>query len=444
MYIISERNLSAKINQKKFLMRVLTVFNLKNLIILFLISISSLSYSQKKDFVLVLDAGHGGNDFGAKGPYAFEKDVNLSLVLKVGALIEKNNKNIKVIYTRKVDEFIPLMTRADIANRNKADLFISIHCNSSSSSAPYGTETYVLGAHRNNDNFNVAKRENEVIYLEKDYKSTYEGFNPSSPESIIGLTLMQNVFLENSLKIASLVEDNFKNESRLSRGVKQAGFLVLVQTAMPSVLIETGFISNYQEGKYLASEEGQNVIANDIYGALIKYKKEYDKKSGKTEEVKEVVKEKPLENTSLKVQFLASFNKYFPGSAQLRGLKNIEIIKSGGKYIYYTGNTNLRSEGESNLKIAKEAGFTDAKVVEFNDKESLKNEYYTIEILLSPKKYKERDAIFRGLNNVIREKNNDVYVYTCGKVTNYESAKRLLENIKKIGFTDAVISKLSF
>lgn len=423
-------------------MRVLTVFNLKNLLILFLIFTINLSYSQKKDFTLVLDAGHGGYDYGAKGPYANEKDVNLALALKVGALIEKNYKDIKVVYTRKTDEFIPLMERASIANRNKADLFISIHCNSSTSSAPYGTETFVLGAYRNKDNFNVAKRENEVIYLEKDYKNTYEGFDPSLPESIIGLTLMQNVYLENSLKIASFVEDNFKKESRFSRGVKQAGFLVLVQTAMPSVLIETGFISNYQEGQYLASEEGQNTIAENIYEAFLKYKGEFDKKSGKAESVKEFIKAKPLENTSLKVQFLASFNKYVPGSAQLRGLKNIEIIKSGGKYVYYTGSTNLQSESEDNLKIAKEAGFADAKIVEMNDKEPLKNEYYTIEVLLSPKKYREKDAIFRGLNNIIRQKNNEVYIYTNGKVTNYESAKKLLENTKSIGFTDAVISRI--
>ncbi|MDR1877616.1 MAG: N-acetylmuramoyl-L-alanine amidase [Flavobacteriaceae bacterium] len=424
-------------------MRVLTIFNSKNIIVIVSFFLINFSYSQKKDFTLVLDAGHGGHDFGARGPYAHEKNVNLSLVLKVGSLIEKNNKEVEVIYTRKTDEFIPLIMRADIANRNKADLFVSIHCNAGTKSA-YGTETFVLGASRNQDNFDVAKRENEVIYLEKDYETKYEGFNPSSPESVIGLTLMQNIYLENSLKMAAHVEENFKKEDRFSRGVKQAGFVVLVQTAMPSVLIETGFISNYQEGEYLASEDGQNTIAKNIYDAFISYKKEYDKKSGK-EEVKEVVvvkeKEKPIENV-LKVQFLASFNKYGLNASQLRGLKNIEIIKSNGRYIYYSGSTNMRSESETNLKVAKEAGFTDAMVVEFKEKEALKNEYYTIELLLSPKKYRETDAIFKGLNKVTREKNNNVYIYTSGKVINYESAKRLLENIKKLGFSDAVISKI--
>ncbi|MGM5629366.1 N-acetylmuramoyl-L-alanine amidase [Apibacter raozihei] len=424
-------------------MRVLTIFNLKNILFAFTALCINFSYSQK--FKLVLDAGHGGHDYGAKGPYANEKDVNLSLALKVGSMIEKNNKDVEVIYTRTIDEFIPLMTRAGIANKNKADLFISIHCNSSSKSAPYGTETFVLGSHRNRDNFDVAKRENSVVYMEKDYQTTYEGFDINSPESLIGLTLMQNVYLENSLKLASYVEENFKKESRLSRGVKQAGFLVLVQTAMPAVLIETGFISNYQEGEYLASAEGQNTIAKNIYEAFLAYKKEFDKRSGRTEIQKVEVKEAeiPLKNTTLKIQFLASFNKYPQGAAQFRGIKDVEIIKSNGKYVYYAGATNLKSEADTNLKIVKEAGFKDAAVVEFKDSESLKNEYYTIEILLSTKKYREKDPIFKGLNNVVRDKINNIYIYTSGKVTNYESAKRLLDNIKKLGFNDAVISKIS-
>ncbi|MDR2122049.1 MAG: N-acetylmuramoyl-L-alanine amidase [Flavobacteriaceae bacterium] len=425
-------------------MRVLTIFNLKNILVLISIFSINVSFSQKKDFTLVLDAGHGGHDSGAVGFSINEKDVNLSLVLKIGALIERNHKDIKVIYTRKTDEFIPLMTRADIANRNKADLFISIHCNANARSSAYGTETYVLGAHRNQDNFNVAKRENEVILLEKDYQTKYEGFNPSSPESIIGLTLMQSVHLENSLKIATYIEENFRKENRLSRGVKQLGLVVLVYTAMPSVLVEAGFISNYQEGRYLNSEDGQNTIAKNIYKAFLSYKKEYDKKSGGDELNPEVVeeKEKPLENIRLKVQFLASFNKYSLNSAQLRGMKDVEIIKANGKYVYYAGNTNLKSEGDNILKIAKEAGFTDAMIVEFKEKEYLSEEYFTIELLLSPKKYREKDAVFKGLNNVVRERYSNGYVYTSGKVTNYESARRLLENIKKLGFSDAIISRV--
>lgn len=436
---------AVKINQKKELMRVLTIFNLKNILLLTLLFFINSLYSQKKDFILVLDAGHGGHDNGAKGLSANEKDVNLSLVLKIGALIEKKNKDVKVIYTRKTDEFIPLMTRADIANKGKANLFISIHCNSSPKSAPYGTETFVLGAHRNRDNFDVAKRENEVIYMEKDYQTTYEGFNPSSPESVIGLTLMQNIYLENSLKIASYIENNFKKENRFSRGVKQAGFLVLVQTAMPSVLIETGFISNPQEGQYLASEEGQNTIAKNIYDAFLSYKKEYDKKSEKKEEIDiSPAVEKPIDNGKvLKVQFLASFNRYDPNSAQLRGMQNVEIIKTNGKYIYYAGSTNLRSESEATLKIAKEAGFRDASVVEFNEKEVSINQYYTIELFISPKKYRENDSIFKGLNNVIRERINNVYIYTSGKVNNYDSAKKLLEVYKNLGLNDGIISKIS-
>ncbi|TWP26752.1 N-acetylmuramoyl-L-alanine amidase [Apibacter muscae] len=428
-------------------MRVLTIFNLKYILIFFSFFFINSIHSQNKDFVLVLDAGHGGHDSGARGPYANEKDVTLSLVKKIGALIENNNKDVKVIYTRTTDEFIPLMTRANIANKNKANLFISIHCNSSSKSAPYGTETFVLGTHRNQDNFDVAKRENEVVYMEKDYKTTYEDFDPSSPESMIGLTLMQNTYLENSLKIASYVENNFIKENRLSRGVKQAGFLVLVQTAMPAILIETGFISNYQEGQYLASEDGQNTIAKNIYDAFISYKKAFDEKSGKENSAKETIniaENLPVDtDTFYKVQFLSSFSKYTPNSSQLRGLKDIEIIKYKGKYIYYSGSSNLKSDAELIQNLAKEAGFNNATIVKHIEKENLNDEYYTIELFLSPKKYKEKDSIFKGLNNIVRQKSNNIYIYTTGKVNNYVSAKRLLENIKKLGFSDAVISRVS-
>lgn len=427
-------------------MRDLTLINIKKIFSSFLIICCSALFSQKKaDFILVLDAGHGGHDSGAKGPYANEKDVTLSLVLKVGALIEKNNKDVKVIYTRKTDDFIPLIERANIANTNHANFFISIHCNANTSKSPYGTETYALGTHRNKDNFNVAKRENEVIYLEKDYKTTYEGFDPSTPESMIGLTLMQNVYLENSLKMAKLVEDSFVKDKRFSRGVKQAGFLVLVQTAMPSVLIETGFITNNEEGNYLASDDGQNEIANSIYEAFLKYKKEYDKKSGKKAEVEKPVEkpaEKPVANTQIKVQFLASLVKYDVNAPQLRALKDISIMKTADKYLYFAGNTSLRSESDKTLALAKEAGFKDAFIIDFKEKEKLQGEFYTIEVLVSTKKYREKDSIFKGLKDIIRYKaDNSVYYYTYGKTYTFADALNLLDAVQKLGFTDAVIEK---
>jgi len=435
-------------------MRVLTIINFKILLFGFCFFPLSVCFSQtslpKYNFTVTLDAGHGGDDSGAVGSYSREKDIVLSLVLKLGTLIEKNSKDVKVVYTRKTDEFIPLIERANIANRNKSNLFISLHCNSSKArtATARGTETWVLGANRTKDNFEAAKRENEVIYLEKDYQTTYAGFDPSSPESVIGLSLMQNVNFDNSVKFASCVENSFKDGGRFSRGVKQRGLVVLVYTAMPGVLIENGFINNPDDEDYLNSEEGQNAIANDIYQAFLKYRKEYDKKSGKNTEEKPVQSDiavvKPLVDTELKVQFLTSVYKYSPNAVQMRGLQNVEIIKENGKYNYYSGSTNLKPESEKSLKLAQEAGFVAAQVIEFKTKEVLPSgSYYTIELLVTSQKYREKDSKFKGLD-VIRNKSNDyIFTYTTGRAATYEAAEKLLASVKKLGLTDAVISKVT-
>jgi N-acetylmuramoyl-L-alanine amidase len=191
---------------------------------------------------VVIDAGHGGHDHGCSGSSNKEKTVALNLALKLGALIEKNYPDVKVVYTRKTDVFVELYERAAIANRNNADLFICIHCNANPSSSPSGTETYVMGLHKTEANLNVAKRENDVILMEDDYSQHYDGFDPNNPASHIIFSLNQHAFMEQSILFASSVEKYFKtNSNRSSRGVKQAGFLVLWKTAMPSVLIETGF-----------------------------------------------------------------------------------------------------------------------------------------------------------------------------------------------------------
>lgn len=223
---------------------------------------------------VVIDAGHGGEDPGAIGRTAREKDITLPIALKVGQYITENFNNVEVIYTRKNDTFIPLFDRADIANKNNADLFISIHVNANPKNREAeGTETYVMGLHTDEKNFEVAKKENSVIVLEKDYSIKYEGFDPSSPESYIIFSLMQNKYLEQSLTLAAMVQDEFREKAlRCDRGVKQAGFLVLWRTSMPSILIETGFISNPKEEKFLLSEEGQDLIASAIFRAFRTYK----------------------------------------------------------------------------------------------------------------------------------------------------------------------------
>ena len=228
-----------------------------------------------KDFVVVIDAGHGGHDSGAVGKSSKEKNINLSVALKLGKLIEDKCNDVKVVYTRKTDVFVNLNRRAEIANEAKADLFISVHTNATAGKVgPQGTETYTLGMHRAADNLAVAKRENSVITLENDYEEKYEGFDPKSSESYIIFELMQDKNMESSVKLAGLIQKQFRSYAgRVDKGVHQAGFLVLRATSMPSVLIELGYINNPSEATYLTSSAGVNALAKSIYNAFVAYKK---------------------------------------------------------------------------------------------------------------------------------------------------------------------------
>lgn len=222
---------------------------------------------------MVIDAGHGGKDPGTHGAFVKEKDVALKIALKVGSYIEKNMPGVNVIYTRKKDVYLGLDERAAIANKAKADLFICIHANAVGKEEIYGTETYVMGLHKSEGNLDVAKRENAVILLENNYEERYEGFDPNSTESYILFTLAQSAYQESSLRFAEKVETQFRSRlGRKSHGVKQAGFLVLWRTAMPSVLIEVGFLTNKKEEKFLSEPNGQDLIASGIYRAFKEYK----------------------------------------------------------------------------------------------------------------------------------------------------------------------------
>lgn len=227
---------------------------------------------------VVIDAGHGGHDPGTSGKFSREKNIALKIALELGSIIEEQLPDVKVIYTRKSDKFIELDDRAEIANKNDADIFVSIHCNASPvAKTIYGTETYVMGTHKTKSNLEVAKRENSVILLEEDYQERYEGFDPKSPESHILFELYQNAHVENSLKLAASIENQFKNRAgRRSRGVKQAGFWVLWRTTMPSVLVETGYLTNPSEEKDLNDEVKQSYIASAIYRAIRDYKQEME------------------------------------------------------------------------------------------------------------------------------------------------------------------------
>ncbi len=227
-----------------------------------------------KTFTVVIDAGHGGKDPGAVGAISKEKDINLKVALALGKLLEDGLKDIKVVYTRKTDVFVELDQRANIANQNKADLFISIHTNASASNKTVkGTETYTLGMHRAASNLEVAKRENAAIMLEKNYEERYEGFDPKSSESYIIFELMQDEYMKQSVSLAGKIQKEFTTTAkRNNRGVYQAGFLVLRATSMPSCLVEVGYISTPEEEKYLNSQDGITNISKSIYNAVKEYK----------------------------------------------------------------------------------------------------------------------------------------------------------------------------
>ena len=255
--------------------------HIKFILIILLILSSNIIFSQDtssyKIRTVVIDAGHGGKDPGAVGSKAYEKDIALAIALKLGGYITEYIKDVEVIYTRKTDIFVELHKRAEIANSNNADLFISIHVNSGTRKSATGTSTFVMGLYKSEDNLEVANTENSVILKEDNYKNKYSGYEPDSPETYIIMNLYQNANLDKSLNFAQKIQSQFKNRAgRHSRGVRQAGLLVLWQTTMPSVLIETGFISNKTEEKFLNSTYGQEIIASAIFRAFRDYKEEME------------------------------------------------------------------------------------------------------------------------------------------------------------------------
>ena len=355
--------------------------NLLPLLVLMILGFFMSGFAPNKDphprekFVVVLDAGHGGEDPGNRGNGYYEKNIALNIVLKVGAELEKL-EDVEVIYTRKSDVFVTLAGRAEIANKADADLFISVHCNAHSSQAS-GTETFVLGLHRNEDNLKVAMRENSVIYLEEDYEATYGGFDPNSPESYIGLTLMQEEFLDQSILLADLIQKKFTYDlGRKNRKVKQAGFLVLRQTYMPSVLIEAGFLTNNAEGAYLNSRNGQEGIASSILKAVIEYK------NGLNLDVLEDLGQDPpvdlrtttagapgdiYEGITFRVQLAASSRKLAPEPRNFKGLNEITRNKEGNLFKYYYGGTSSYLQIKNLHRNAKEKGYSTSYIVAFRN-----------------------------------------------------------------------------
>lgn len=362
---------------------------------------------QSKDkFVVVLDAGHGGHDPGNIGNGYLEKKIALAIVLNVGKQLEKH-QDIKVVYTRDDDTFVDLFERGEIANKANADLFVSVHCNAHSSDA-YGTETYVLGLHANRQNFEVAKKENSVIYLEDNYEQRYAEYDINSPESVIGLTIMQEEFLDQSIQLGKKLQDNFtKQLKRKDRKVKQAGFIVLHQTFMPSVLVEAGFLTNKSEGSYLNSKSGQEEMGSAIAKAVLAYKEEMGLTTSisvpeaqkiedvevvdnvKEETPKEIIKEKTVEKEPVKQEI----------------------------------NTAASSESEKEIVVESK----DTGVV------------FKVQLMASGKTIPLRPDNFNGLDQLSKEPYKNMFRYMYGNASNYEAAKRLKNDADAKGYTTSYI-----
>ena len=332
------------------------------LFITFLFFPTSLSeiYSQER-FKIVIDAGHGGKDPGRPNKSGIkEKDIVLKIALDLGKKLE--NSGNEVIYTRDKDIFLTLRQRAKIANDVDADLFISIHCNAFHDSSVHGSETFVYGLHVSDANFNVAKKENEIIFLDDHYQDDQETYSPTSTESLIGTTLMQEEYLDQSILLASFVQNNFtKNLKIRNRGVKQSGFWVLHNTYMPSILIEAGFMTNPKEGAYLNSKKGQVEISNSIYDAIEKYKKAINYSENPLTE------SNTIDLVTYKVQIAASKRRLELKSYNFKGLKDLSRIKEGSIYKYFYSSSYSYDEIENKKEFARLNGYPSAYIVGFKN-----------------------------------------------------------------------------
>jgi len=450
------------------------------IIYLFLTVNSSFLYAENPVKVVVIDAGHGGNDPGAIGISGVkEKDITLALALKLGALIEKNT-NIKVVYTRKTDVAVELRKRSQIANNNHADYFISIHCNSvEKNSIVSGAETFVMGLSKSESNLAISQKENAAILNEQDHEDNYGGFDPTSPEAYIIFSRFQNIYREQSIKLAAAIQLELTTLcKRQDRGVKEAVFLVLWHSAMPNVLVEAGFLSNREEETYLASEKGQAELALALYNGFAKTARLEPLKKPDFSNLADTIPSNVRVSSSIvyRVQFLTAPKEYKKTDPELKNLPDIRIEKVGNVYKYTSGNYATHAEARDLLTTAKKAGFTDAFIVTAKSdvpvippKNEIKepdkkientenqgktdsipvsntikeptlkesNVVYKIQFLLSSQEYKKTDAKLQNLPDIEIEKVGNSYKYRSGRCSTYEEAKNLLEKVKQAGFSDA-------
>ena len=321
---------------------------------------------------VVIDAGHGGKDPGAIGKKSKEKDITLSIAKKTGDYIKQNCPGVNVIYTRSGDTFVSLLRRAQIANEKNADLFISIHCNANASPQPYGVETFVMGEHRNAANLEVAKLENASILYEENAEDNYDSFNPNSPEAYIMLNFFQSEYKNASLKFAEHIQNQLvKRVGRKDRGVQQAGFLVLYKTAMPSVLVEIGFLSNPNEEKFLCSEDGQTYIASALFRAFRDYKDAFEKEQSDANADNDADTDSDTDSDTdkviYKVQIESRTRKVDAPAQHYKGLKNVDYYEHNGQYKYTAGKFYTKSEADEYCKKVKTSGYPSAFVVSFKN-----------------------------------------------------------------------------
>ena len=373
-----------------------------------LVSPSNVSSVWAKDFVVVIDAGHGGHDPGAIGKISKEKNINLKVALKLGNLIKQNCNDVKVVYTRSKDVFIPLDRRAEIANNAKADLFISIHTNAlANNRTAKGASTWTLGLAKSDANLEVAKRENSVILYEDDYKTRYAGFNPNSAESYIIFEFMQDKYMEQSVHLASLVQKQFRHHcKRVDRGVHQAGFLVLKASAMPSILVELGFISTPEEERYLNTEEGSSTLAKGIYRAFLSYKREHE------------------------IRLTGSSRTALPNDDEVTDTEvaQIDSTESENKKPQNTQRPDkLVTEAKTQRPIVVESTTNDSEIT------------FKIQILTSSRPLSKNDKRLKGLKDVDYYKENGLYKYTYGASSDYNKVLRTRRNTVTPLFKDAFI-----
>lgn len=354
--------------------------------------------AQDARFTVVLDAGHGGHDPGAMGSFSREKDINLAIELDLGALIEQNFKDVRVIYTRKTDKYLTLQERADVVNDHHADLFICIHTNASTSPAAFGTETFTLGLAKTKANLDVAMRENSVILLEEDYRSKYKGFDPKSVDSYIMFEFMQDKYIDRSVEFSSAVQKQFVSYcGRTDHGVRQAGFWVLHRSACPSVLVEVGFISNPAEERYLTSNQGQNEMASAIYNAFVDYKRTHDKRSGR--QTVNVPKLEPVDQQT--------------APKQSKPVKSVvEVQKPVEREV---------------VKTQKTVETTKISVNQLNKPEAISAQtpLFKVQLFASRRELPKDAADFKGVENVDFFIEKKYYKYTIGAETDYKKIEKI-------------------